>query len=173
MEDTLTAQADIISVQTKKDFYKGFDFIPAGTPGTKHFQNWQWKIDDELILNYHESYIRLRPKRFKIETETKNTNKFILALPKDINLWEESFINSELNKLAEFCNQQYEKENEMFYVIYFNDNFKKLMINSYKFSYYQGLKFTSEKSAKLFIEEISKFADYYTYFVAMLKNTRL
>lgn len=84
---------------------------------------------------------------------------------------------SELNRLADWCDGQSEKDKDeaiLFFAIYANPK-NELKISSFMFTINQGLKFNSQKSAKLFLSELNKpeNSDYKNYFIELLKKTRL
>ena len=87
----------------------------------------------------------------------------------------DSFMERELNRLADWCDGQSEKSSNVLYTgLYINEK-DELKKSSYMFTIYYGLKFNSQKSANLFITELNKpeNSDYKKYFIELLKKTRL
>lgn len=84
-------------------------------------------------------------------------------------------IEKELNRLADWCDGQSEKDEDKLYFEIVNTEESKLNIAIYIFTYHQGLKFHSEKSADLFLSELNKpeNSNYKNYFIELLKKTRL
>ena len=89
----------------------------------------------------------------------------------------EIYFCSQLNRLADWCDRQSEKDKDeaiLYFAIYANPK-NELKISSFMFTINQGLKFNSQQSANLFISELNKpeNSDYKNYFINLLKKTRL
>lgn len=87
----------------------------------------------------------------------------------------EKYIRDEFNSLADWCDEQCEKDLVLYSEVNVDSGNNKLHVSAYIFTYHQGLKFNSENSARLFISELSKIENvkYYDYFINLAKNTRL
>ena len=86
----------------------------------------------------------------------------------------DSFKERELNRLADWCDGQSEKDLPREYFVEYNDiSLLTYWTNDQYFRH--GLKFNSNDSASLFITELNKpeNSDYKKYFIELLKKTRL
>ena len=83
-------------------------------------------------------------------------------------------IEKELNRLADWCDGQSEKDLPREYFVEYDDI--SLLTDWTHDQYFRhGLKFNSKQSAELFISELNKpeNSDYKKYFIELLKKTRL
>ena len=86
----------------------------------------------------------------------------------------DSFMERELNRLADWCDGQSEKDLPREYFVEYDDI--SLLTDWAHDQYFRhGLKFNSNDSASLFITELNKpeNSDYKNYFIELLKKTRL
>ena len=86
----------------------------------------------------------------------------------------DSFMERELNRLADWCDGQSAKDLPREYFVEYDDI--SLLTDWTHDQYFRhGLKFNSKQSAKLFILELNKpeNSDYKKYFIELLKKTRL
>ncbi|MBK9404794.1 MAG: hypothetical protein IPN57_09710 [Ignavibacteria bacterium] len=87
----------------------------------------------------------------------------------------DSFMERELNRLADWCDGQSEG-NDCHYMITCSARTESFDRNRYSMNMiHHGLKFNSNDSASLFITELNKpeNSDYKKYFIELLKKTRL
>ena len=86
----------------------------------------------------------------------------------------DKLVNSELNRLADWCDGQSEKDLPREYFVE-HDDISLLTDWTHDQYFRHGLKFNSKQSAKLFILELNKpeNSDYKKYFIELLKKTRL
>ena len=86
----------------------------------------------------------------------------------------DSFMERELNRLADWCDGQNKKDLPREYFVEYDDI---ILLTDWTHDQYfrHGLKFNSCQSANLFITEINKpeNSDYKKYFIELLKKTRL
>ena len=86
----------------------------------------------------------------------------------------DSFMERELNRLADWCDGQSEKDLPREYFVEYDDI---ILLTDWTHDQYfrHGLKFNSNDSASLFITELNKpeNSDYKNYFIELLKKTRL
>ena len=108
---------------------------------------------------------------FAIEYEPEGFEfrNYPIALPSK----EKEIVNSELNRLADWCDGQ-SKEDDRYGIIGMMCGIELSHYGNEKY-FYQGLKFNSCQSANLFITELSKpeNSNYKKYLIQLLKNTRL
>ena len=176
----------IKSVKLAKDYLTASAYCPAGTVlipngdfwmakdtnGNKIYRNLAFHISDILESTVGLFTIEYEPEGFEFKKflEGFEFKKFNEDFP-------EIYFCSQLNRLADWCDRQSEKDKDeaiLYFAIYANPK-NELKISSFMFTINQGLKFNSQKSAKLFLSELNKpeNSDYKNYFINLLKKTRL
>lgn len=162
----------IKSVKTTKPYYNGFNVIPIGTPLIKDGEFWQLRYKMFIYESFNENVIGDYSYILDIEYEPEGFEfrNYPIALPSK----EKEIVNSELNRLADWCDGQSEKDLPREYFVEYDDI--SLLTDWTHDQYFRhGLKFNSKQSAKLFILELNKpeNSDYKKYFIELLKKTRL
>jgi hypothetical protein len=170
----------IKSVKLAKEFNNGVSIAEAGSKVIKDFNNtgyWyvvltsstfqsKWYFPKECVAENRTGLfaIEYEPEGFELKRYTEYGF-----------LDYDSFMERELNRLADWCDGQSEKDEDKLYFEIVNTEESKLDIAIYIFTYHQGLKFHSEKSADLFLSELNKpeNSNYKNYFIELLKKTRL
>jgi len=178
----------IKSVKTKLLYTAGFEIIPIGTEGWKEADLWRFTSNFSTV-SCSEEWILKRESLFAIEYEPEGF-EFVL-FPKDVEftayrhteyaVYPKTYVfninliaNSELNRLADWCDGQSEKDLPREYFVEYDDI--SLLTDWAHDQYFRhGLKFNSNDSASLFITELNKpeNSDYKNYFIELLKKTRL
>ena len=166
----------IKSVKLNKEFNNGKYSKPIGTPleyqqfydlyKLHFFQNdcCYYRIED---INKNSAGL------FDIEYEPEGFE--FSHFPFYVNdIYNKQQIESELNRLADWCDGQNKKDLPREYFVEYDDI---ILLTDWTHDQYfrHGLKFNSCQSANLFITEINKpeNSDYKKYFIELLKKTRL
>lgn len=166
----------IVLVKTKLDYYSGFNVIPAGTPGIKGRDIWEWNKFNRVVMCYSDESIRANPEWFDFKEESDEFKFKPFRELYDSICLNKYLIIYELNRLADWCDANSKKnESVLYYMIYYNSNNFELQQSSYSYLYNPGIKLNSLKSAELFISELNKLEnlDYKNYFVDLLRKPRL
>ncbi len=168
----------IKSVKLAKEFNNGVSIAEAGSKVIKDFNNtgyWyvvltsstfqsKWYFPKECVAENRTGLfaIEYEPEGFELKRYTEYGF-----------LDYDSFMERELNRLADWCDGQSEDNRNHKYSVAMQGN--KFAYYSHSTYSHQGLKFCSEKSAELFITELNKpeNSDYKNYFINLLKKTRL
>jgi len=161
----------IKSVKTKVLYTAGFEIIPIGTEGWKESDLWHFTSNFPTV-HYPEEWILAHKDIFTIEYEP---GKFELTRYTEYGFLDyDSFMERELNRLADWCDGQSEKDlPREYFVEYYDISLLTYWTNDQYFRH--GLKFNSNDSASLFIAELNKpeNSDYKKYFINLLEKTRL
>ena len=162
----------IKSVKTTKPYYNGFNVIPIGTPLIKDGEFWQLRYKMFIYESFNENVIGDYSYILDIEYEPEG---FELKRYTEYGFLDyDSFMERELNRLADWCDGQSAKDLPREYFVEYDDI--SLLTDWTHDQYFRhGLKFNSKQSAKLFILELNKpeNSDYKKYFIELLKKTRL
>lgn len=178
LETTTIVHKEITSVKTKQNYYLGFDFIPAGTPGIKHKnEGWKWNFQNGCMIK-SESFIRENLDWFDFKENTKEFEFVFVAFGNHGNggfFDENKLAKSELNRLAKWCDDQCELTNSKVNYFVVLDHREELATYSAQCFKHMGLKFNSQQSANLFITELSKpqNINYKNYFIELIKQPNL
>ena len=161
----------IKSVKTKLLYTAGFEIIPIGTEGWKESDLWHFTSNFSTV-HYSEEWILAHKDIFAIEYEPEG---FELKKYTEYGFIDyDSFMERELNRLADWCDGQSEKDLPREYFVEYDDI--SLLTDWAHDQYFRhGLKFNSNDSASLFITELNKpeNSNYKNYFIELLKKTRL
>ena len=169
----------IKSVKLAKEFNNGVSIAEAGSKVIKDFNNtgyWyvvltsstfqsKWYFPKECVAENRTGLfaIEYEPEGFELKRYTEYGF-----------LDYDSFMEKELNRLADWCDGQSEKDLPREYFVEYDDI--SLLTDWAHDQYFRhGLKFNSNDSASLFITELNKpeNSDYKNYFIELLKKTRL
>ena len=169
----------IKSVKLSKEFNNGVSIAEAGSKVIKDFNNtgyWyvvltsstfqsKWYFPKECVAENRTGLfaIEYEPEGFELKRYTEYGF-----------LDYDSFMERELNRLADWCDGQSEKDLPREYFVEYDDI--SLLTDWAHDQYFRhGLKFNSNDSASLFIAELNKpeNSDYKKYFIELLKKTRL
>lgn len=169
----------IKSVKLAKEFNNGVSIAEAGSKVIKDFNNtgyWyvvltsstfqsKWYFPKECVAENRTGLfaIEYEPEGFELKRYTEYGF-----------LDYDSFMERELNRLADWCDGQSEKDLPREYFVEYDDI--SLLTDWAHDQYFRhGLKFNSNDSASLFITELNKpeNSDYKNYFIELLKKTRL
>ena len=168
----------IKSVKLKNDYRDKLHFICEGSELTNNNTCYWWLYNS---ISFHEDEIKEnKTDLFAIEYYEPEGFEF-KPFPPMINFNNKLMNNteaiSELNRLADWCDGQSEKNKDeaiLYFAIYTNPK-NELQVSFFMFTVNQGLKFNSRSSTMLFITELNKpeNSDYKKYFIELLKKTRL
>lgn len=165
----------IKSVKTKELYKNGFETVAIGKEGWKEADLWHFTSNFSTV-HYSEEWILAHKGLFTIEYEPEGFEFSTYGTRGFGGVYDfDKLVNSELNRLADWCDGQSEKSISH-YMVYYDASTESFYINFYSMDMiHQGLKFCSEKSAELFITELNKpeNSDYKNYFIELLKKTRL
>jgi len=169
----------IKSVKLAKEFNNGVSIAEAGSKVIKDFNNtgyWyvvltsstfqsKWYFPKECVAENRTGLfaIEYEPEGFELKRYTEYGF-----------LDYDSFMERELNRLADWCDGQSAKDLPREYFVEYDDI--SLLTDWTHDQYFRhGLKFNSNDSASLFITELNKpeNSDYKKYFIELLKKTRL
>lgn len=105
--------------------------------------------------------------------QTQSKPEEFRFVPYQRTLGSQQFVNKELNKLADWCDAQYEKVDKRNNSIALENNCFETYA-SHPFAH-MGIKFNSGESATMFIKELNKVENegYKQYFIRLLKEKRL
>ncbi|MBK9404829.1 MAG: hypothetical protein IPN57_09885 [Ignavibacteria bacterium] len=144
-------------VKLNKEFNNGISYAVIGTElsNTSIDNLYRLQLDNGDIYHFSNGSVRKNTAGlFAIEYEPE---KFELKRYTEYGFIDyDSFMKRELNRLADWCDGQSEKDEDKLYFEIVNTEESKLNIAIYIFTYHQGLKFHSEKSADLFLSELKQ-----------------
>ena len=166
----------IKSVKLAKEFNNGVQFVEKGTTLLKGGDYATYYIKQVNNINLYFAEIDIIENRTGLFTIEYEPEGFELKRYTEYGFLDyDSFMERELNRLADWCDGQCEG-NDCHYMITCRARTESFDINRYSMNMiHHGLKFNSNDSASLFITELNKpeNSNYKKYFIELLKKTRL